>query len=73
MGSVVGWAHVRAAGRKGADSAEALEEFCSSETWHAETIEAARAAARRTRRDHAEFKEAWKSGRVRLPPPWPSD
>jgi uncharacterized protein (DUF2252 family) len=62
MGGLLAWAQLRASGRKGAASADALIDYADDPQWRKPLIEYAAAYARRVRADHRAFKLARKDG-----------
>jgi uncharacterized protein (DUF2252 family) len=70
MARLTAWAHLRASGRRGAESADALEAFGRETRWRVEATRQARAAAATARGDWRAFRQAWDRDKVSLPVPW---
>ncbi|MGD9903620.1 MAG: DUF2252 domain-containing protein [Vicinamibacterales bacterium] len=62
MGQCVAWAHLRAGGRQGSATADALIDFGKDSRWHRPVLDAARAAAAQVEADWATFAEAYDDG-----------
>jgi len=62
MGMLLAWAQLRASGRRGAASADALVEFAANASWRRAVAEYAASYATRADADHRTFREAWKDG-----------
>jgi uncharacterized protein (DUF2252 family) len=62
MGRLLAWGQLRASGRRGAASADALTDFAHDTTWRSVLLDHAVAYARRVRRDFRAFKDARRAG-----------
>lgn len=57
LGEIVAWGHLRASGRKGSATIDALSEFAERKDWRKELVRFAVASARQNRRDWQRFCE----------------
>jgi uncharacterized protein (DUF2252 family) len=62
LGGLLAWAHLRAAGWRGAAGPEDLVAFAQRMSWRRAALDYARRYARRVRRDHGAFVRAWGRG-----------
>ena len=62
MGMLLAWAQLRASGRRGAASADALVDFAANASWRRAVAEYAASYAQQADTDHRTFREAWKDG-----------
>lgn len=62
MGMLLAWAQLRASGRRGAASADALVEFGANRAWRRPVVDYAAGYAEHAHVDHRTFRQAWRDG-----------
>src|SRR5262249_32604724 len=62
MGNLLAWGQLRASGRRGAASGDALVEYAQGDSWAVPITDYAGSYAKRARADHKVLREAWKDG-----------